>query len=163
MKPAALGIIFRNGNREILAVQRRDVPVWVIPGGGIDDGETPEEAVVREVKEETGLDVSVKRKTGLYLPANLFTSTAHVFECEVLGGDLTQSDETQHVHFFPIANLPTPFFPYHCEWLQDALTYSTTVQKSMSNRTFFSILLYYTLRPLWGLRYLWSRWISSGK
>ena len=163
MKPAAIGIIFRNNNSEVLIVQRRDVPVWVLPGGGIDEGETPEQAVVRELKEETGLLVTVTRKTGCYLPANPFTSTAHVYECEVISGDLTQSDETRHVRYAPMQQLPTHFFAYHREWLDDALNYSKTVRKQMSNGTFLSILLFYTLRPIWGMKYLWSRWVASGK
>jgi len=49
-------------NNEILMVrqyvQRGDI-VWNFPGGGIEEGETPEDACIREVKEETGLDVEV--------------------------------------------------------------------------------------------------------
>lgn len=51
-------------NNEILMVrqyvQRGDI-VWNFPGGGIEEGETPEDACIREVKEETGLDVEVYR------------------------------------------------------------------------------------------------------
>lgn len=163
MKPAALAIIFQNDRQELLLVQRRDVPVWVLPGGGIDKGETPEQAVLREVREETGLTALVKRKTGCYAPANIFTSTAHVFECEVTGGTLTHSEETPYVQFFNLHELPLHFFPYHKEWLEDALNESFTVQKPMSNRIFLKIVLYYTLRPIWGLKYLWSRLVCSGK
>ncbi len=161
MKPASLGIIFRNESRELLLVQRRDVPVWVLPGGGIDQGETPEEAVIREVQEETGLVVTIKRKTGCYSSANLFTSTAHVFQCEVVSGSLTPSEETSQVQFVDLQNLPSHFFAYHREWLDDALNHSSTVQKTMSNRTFLHIVFYYFLRPIWGLKYLWSRMNSS--
>ncbi len=163
MKPAALGIIFHNQRQDVLLVQRCDVPVWVLPGGGIEEGETPEHAVIREVKEETGLVVKIRRKTGCYLPANLFTSMAHVFECEVVSGTLTASDETPWLKFTNIYDLPTHFFPYHLEWLFDALNYSTTVHGRLSNRTFLSIVLYYTLRPRWALKYLQSRWKCLGK
>lgn len=43
-----------DNHQKLLLVKRRDVPVWVFPGGGIEKGETPERAVVREVFEESG-------------------------------------------------------------------------------------------------------------
>ena len=54
-------VIVRNDDGKILMV-RQDHPertVWMVPGGGIEEGETAAEAVVREMKEETGLDVTV--------------------------------------------------------------------------------------------------------
>jgi len=45
----AFGLVFGRSLNEILLVKRRDVPVWVVPGGGIEKNETPEDAVVREI------------------------------------------------------------------------------------------------------------------
>lgn len=58
----AQAIIIKN-NKILMVrqyVQRGDI-VWNFPGGGIEEGETPEDACIREVKEETGLDVEVYR------------------------------------------------------------------------------------------------------
>ena len=48
---------FNKSLKKILLVKRRYVPVWVLPGGGIEDGETPFQAAVRETKEELAVVV----------------------------------------------------------------------------------------------------------
>jgi 8-oxo-dGTP pyrophosphatase MutT (NUDIX family) len=57
MKQAVCALIFRE-EYKILAVSRKDDPTaFGLIGGKVDEGETPEEALIRETKEETGLDV----------------------------------------------------------------------------------------------------------
>jgi 8-oxo-dGTP pyrophosphatase MutT (NUDIX family) len=51
----AFAIIFDEQNRVLLS-HRRDMDLWNLPGGGVESGELPTEAVIREVKEETGLE-----------------------------------------------------------------------------------------------------------
>jgi mutator protein MutT len=57
-----LGVICRRDGRYLITQRKMDKPWapghWEIPGGGVNAGETSEEAIVRELKEETGLDVS---------------------------------------------------------------------------------------------------------
>ena len=54
-------VIIENDEEKILMVKQEhpERTVWMVPGGGIEEGETAAEAVVREMKEETGLDVTV--------------------------------------------------------------------------------------------------------
>lgn len=47
---------------------------WEIPGGGIDSGETPEEAAIRELEEETGLQVTQLEKLGMFYPLSSFNT-----------------------------------------------------------------------------------------
>jgi 8-oxo-dGTP diphosphatase len=61
-------------------VQRGDI-VWNFPGGGIEEGESPEEACIREVKEETGLNVVINRLLHV-------KNEKYSFHCEVIGGEL---------------------------------------------------------------------------
>jgi 8-oxo-dGTP diphosphatase len=61
-------------------VQRGDI-VWNYPGGGIEEFETPEQACIREVKEETGYDIEIKRL--LFKNSNKYS-----FVAEIIGGKL---------------------------------------------------------------------------
>ena len=63
-RDSAFAIILHS--RHVLLVKARDKNNWQLPGGRIEPGESPVDAVVREVKEETGLRASVERLTGRY-------------------------------------------------------------------------------------------------
>ena len=53
-------IILDNQNRMLMVKQHHEhKDIWMVPGGGIEEGESSEDAAVREVKEETGLDVEI--------------------------------------------------------------------------------------------------------
>lgn len=93
----AIGVsaLIRNENGEILITQRADDGRWVEPGGGLEPGESPAQAVIREVREETGLDVEVVRLIGVYGgpnyrvtgPGGAQTSiVGMVFDCRITGG-----------------------------------------------------------------------------
>ncbi len=126
-KQAIYGIVFSKDRKEIVLVQRRDLPVWVLPGGGLDVGETPEEGVIREVEEETGLQVAIVRKIAEYLPVNKMTQRTHFFECCAIGGMLSTNPEAKKVAFFPLENLPSRLAPPFSGWIADALANHKTV------------------------------------
>ncbi len=98
----------------ILLVRNRDVRqgeserYWSLPGGTVEPGEAIDHAAVREVKEETGLDVRLLRLVGLYSkPAD--GALAVTFAAEVVGGTLLEStDETTACRYFPMDQLPNP-------------------------------------------------------
>jgi SAM-dependent methyltransferase len=91
--------------------------VWNLPSGIVDADESPEEAVVRETKEETGLYVEVIRFIGVgtssrvyrgFGPAVQGNIVSHAYLCRVVGGELTLTTEAlQHGWFKPDA-LPSP-------------------------------------------------------
>ena len=108
-------VVFDQENR-ILLVHRRDMDLWDLPGGGMDDGELPTEAVIREAKEETGLDVEIER---LFLvgvaPENLLGFT---FFCRAIGGEMTTTDESDNVRFFSLNGLPENLPPRKREMIR---------------------------------------------
>lgn len=63
-RDSAFAIILHS--RHVLLVKARDKSNWQLPGGRLERGETPAQAVVREVREETGLRARVGRMTGRY-------------------------------------------------------------------------------------------------
>lgn len=154
MKSAAIGIIFNEDRTHILVIQRNDVPVWVLPGGGIDRGEQPEEAIVREVFEETGLRVRVCRKVAEYTPINRLAYPTFVFECQRIEGELSTGAETHDLGFYPIAALPSSFFVLHQEWLQDALKYEPfVIKKKLDSVTYFALFKFFLKHPILLLRF----------
>ncbi len=64
----ASAVIVSDG--QILLIKRRDVEVWALPGGAIDSGESTAQAAIREVKEETGIDIDLVRMVGIYSSPN---------------------------------------------------------------------------------------------
>lgn len=76
----------------VLTVRRREPDRWELPGGALELGETLHAGLVREVREEIGLDVAPVRLTGVYQNMTL-GPTALVFWCRRLGGSERPSDE----------------------------------------------------------------------
>ncbi|RKT88242.1 ADP-ribose pyrophosphatase YjhB, NUDIX family [Saccharopolyspora antimicrobica] len=105
----------RNGAGDVLLIHKVDNDLWALPGGGHDAGEYLTDTVVREVQEETGLDVEVVRLVGTY------TNPAHVmayddgevrqqfslcFECRWIGGEPREDgSETKEVRWVAPADL----------------------------------------------------------
>jgi len=59
---SVIAVVFTKNRQEVLLIKRRDVPVWVLPGGGIEKDETALGAIIREVKEESGFEVKIVKK-----------------------------------------------------------------------------------------------------
>lgn len=103
--PAASAAIVDQRGR-ILLIKRRDNGLWALPGGGHEIGETIEETAVREVKEETGLDVEITGLSGIYTdPGHVAAFTdgevrqqfSLCFTAECKGGQLATDEESTDI------------------------------------------------------------------
>jgi ADP-ribose pyrophosphatase YjhB (NUDIX family) len=106
--PAASGIVTDDQGR-ILLIRRSDNYLWSIPGGAMEIGESISQTAVREVREETGLEVEPLYVVGIYSnPRHVVEySDGEVrqqfsicFACKVLGGEIRTSSESTEVRFF---------------------------------------------------------------
>ncbi|MDM5433641.1 NUDIX domain-containing protein [Bacillus hominis] len=117
----SVATIIKNEQDEIL-FQYPGEKYWSLPAGAIEPGETPEEAVVREVWEETGLKVRVKKEKGVfggkefrhtYSNGDQVEYIVVVFECEIIGGGLKAVDgESLKLKYFPLSEKPPLVLPY---------------------------------------------------
>ncbi len=102
-------VIFDKDREKILLTRREDNNQWCLPSGGMESGESASEACIREVDEETGLQVEIKRLIGVYTTAdelivyqdgNKIQLVALCFEVEIVGGELRLSCETTEYGYF---------------------------------------------------------------
>jgi len=109
---SVFGIVFSEDEKEILLIKRRDIPLWVFPGGGVESEESPEDAVVRELKEETGLDVVVTRVVAHYLESRPFLKPTNLYACKIKSGSLNREvNEVRDIQFFSLNELPYDLMP----------------------------------------------------
>jgi 8-oxo-dGTP diphosphatase len=112
-------VVLRDG--QVLLTKREDFEVWCLPGGEVDEGESLAEAAVREVREETGLEVRLTGLVGLYSrPAR--SNHVVAFAAEPIGGEpRLHPVETIGVDFLPVDALPEPLIWWHRQPILDAV------------------------------------------
>jgi 8-oxo-dGTP diphosphatase len=121
----AFAIIFDDtaiaNQKRVLLCHRRDLNLWNLPGGGVESGELPNEAVIREVEEETGLQVAIERLVGVYGKVYKRDELVFAFVCRVVGGEIYLTDEADECKYFAINEIPVDTIPKHVERITDAL------------------------------------------
>lgn len=129
---ASVSAFVRDAQGRVLLHRRADNGFWALPGGGVELGESVIEACVREVREETGLEVRVERLIGVYSDPRAYAVATYpngevtqfvnlCFACAIVGGELTCSPESTEIGFFALDALPQPLLPAHRLRIEDAL------------------------------------------
>jgi len=132
LTPAAAAII-RDELGRVLLIRRGDGRGWSLPGGIMEPGERIVDCVVREAREETGLEVEPVRLVGIYSdPAFMHVTfpngdQAHLvsatFECRIVGGRLrADGEESLEVAYFGPDSLPDELVCDHASRIEDALS-----------------------------------------
>jgi len=130
IRPGVSAIIL--AGEGVLLQRRSDNGLWGLPGGSVEPGESVSEALAREVREETGLEVAPTRLVGVYsAPAlgqvvtypdgNVIHYVSASFECRIVGGTLACGDESLELRWFDPRRLPAELVPMHRVRVEDAL------------------------------------------
>lgn len=114
-----------NEKEEVLLVLREDFRIWALPGGGVEQDETWEQAAVRETLEETGYQVVIKQFVGEYWRPQMshgHGDLRHVFLAQAISDTPSPHDkESIDVRWFPATALPKGMFRFSREHIDDAL------------------------------------------
>lgn len=125
MKTQGVFTVIKNKDEHILLVKRRDFPLWDLPGGRVENGETLSEAAERETLEETGFKIMIEALRGSYYNPEL-DDTQFVFIGKIISGSPIRSgSETAAVKFFPESHLPLLMIPHRKMQIKKALTKSS--------------------------------------
>ena len=126
----AVGIIF-NSEGKILLQKRGDSQKWGLPGGAVELDESFDETVQREVFEETGLKIKIKKLLGVYSGKKYqeiikncdeYQPVVVAFYAEVIEGEqkLTDNDETLSLKYYSKDQLPEIHNKQHKDMISDA-------------------------------------------
>ena len=125
------GAAILDSNNRVLLQKRTDKDCWSFPGGVMDLDESLEETAVREVREETGLDVTVKALIGIYSKYNdeyqngdKTQPVLAFFKCSIVGGELRcDGDETLELKYFDLNDKPELLNKQHEDMYNDLKEY----------------------------------------
>ena len=110
MRVPCVGAIVRDQAGRLLVIQRANPPAagrWSIPGGRVEPGESDQQALLREMSEETGLVVDVGEMVGIVERDGPGGSVyvVHDYSCIVIGGELTPGDDAADARWVTEAEL----------------------------------------------------------
>ncbi len=124
MAVAAMGILY-DKEKGILLEKRTDTGEWCTPGGAIEIGESLEDALKREIKEETNLDIAnpilfdIKANVHMIYPnKDEVYYTDIVYEIDEFYGDLKPDKESKELSFFALDKLPENIMPTQIGYIE---------------------------------------------
>lgn len=109
MTIGAFSFIFDH-NGHILLCKRRDRDLWNLPGGRVEEGESPWDGAIREAMEEIGVEIKVEKLAGVYFKREQ-SETVFQFVASIVSGEPHTSDEVSEVQYFSMDALPQNIAP----------------------------------------------------
>ena len=118
-----VGVIVVDDRGRVLLEKRSDNGMWGLPGGGIEPGESVFDTALREVKEETGLDLEVTGLLGVYSEPSAGRIVTYpdngdvrhlvdiVLMAEMISGEMVISSESLDLRFFDTDSFPRELVP----------------------------------------------------
>ena len=113
--------LVRSERGQLLLGLRSDLRGWELPGGTPNRAEDLEQALCRELEEETGLKIAIERVVGDYVRTGFRPHTARVYACRASGGRLRVGPETLALRWFDPGALPDTLFPWYRAPISDGL------------------------------------------
>lgn len=121
LDPKVAAVVLVGTDEGLLMVQRGVEPEmgkWAFPSGYVDRGEVVESAAIREVMEETGLEVAIDGLIGVYSMEGNAVALV-VYSAHVIGGMLKAGHDAQDAKYFALDQLPPLPFPHDAQILSD--------------------------------------------
>lgn len=116
---AAHVAVFKDKHRKVLLTQKNSVPMWVLPGGHLEEDESFEEAAIREYKEETGLVITILGLKSIYRHKKNIEK--RVYEGKIIRDRIKINHESRAINWFNVNKLPSPMTVYEQQRIKDAL------------------------------------------
>lgn len=154
-------IVLSDDRKSVLLIKREDLRLWAVPGGGIEAGESCEEAAIREAREETGYEIALDRFIGRYWHPQTphGGDWQHVFQAHIVGGAaIASGPETAAVRFFPVDHLPRFMVPWARVHVRDALANLPSPIERIEYLPIMMMLLFRLGQRLYRWR---TRWTAS--
>ena len=114
----AVFVFIRDENAILLVKQNYGKRYWSLPGGVVETGESISHAAIREVKEETGLEIEIRRVVGLYSKVGE-AALALTVEGVIIGGALKPDHEISECGYFEKGSFPEPVREHFRQRLED--------------------------------------------
>jgi 8-oxo-dGTP diphosphatase len=121
-----MSVVLSEDRQQVLLLRREVFILWDLPGGGIEKGESPADAAVREAREESGYQIEIERPVGRYLHQSVYgrgDQLTHTFRARVVGGKPKYYGlETTGLRWFPVNALPRGVEPLQRQMIAEHIT-----------------------------------------